>query len=243
MTPHKGSPTDQNLTRKSQSDDGAEAMLSAPLVAALEEAWGAIRRRHPEVPPAMLTVGSGTSRSSPGVVLGHYAPERWQANAGGEVLPEILIGGEGLVLGAREALVTLLHEAAHALAQVRGVKDTSRQGRYHNKRFKALGEELGLVITRVDAIGWSGSELPTATADAYRQTLRDLDAALTMHRRSELPAGPAKPSRSPIAAVCGCGRRIRVAPSVLGAGPIVCGLCAKEFEREVTEDEGEGSAT
>ncbi|MFD1534873.1 hypothetical protein [Pseudonocardia aurantiaca] len=34
------------------------------------------------------------------------------------------------------------HEkAAHALAHVRGIKDTSRQGRWHNARFKALAEE------------------------------------------------------------------------------------------------------
>jgi hypothetical protein len=35
-----------------------------------------------------------------------------------------------------------VHEAAHGLANTRGVKDTSRQGRYHNKRFRALAEEL-----------------------------------------------------------------------------------------------------
>jgi hypothetical protein len=28
----------------------------------------------------------------------------------------------------------MLHEAVHALAHVRGVKDTSRGGKYHNKR-------------------------------------------------------------------------------------------------------------
>ena len=33
-----------------------------------------------------------------------------------------------------DVLDTLLHEAAHALAAARGIKDTSRQGRYHNKK-------------------------------------------------------------------------------------------------------------
>ncbi|WP_297495484.1 hypothetical protein [Pseudonocardia sp.] len=41
-------------------------------------------------------------------------------------------------------LATLLHEAAHALAHVRGIKDSSRQGRWHNAKFKALSEELGI---------------------------------------------------------------------------------------------------
>src|SRR5690606_26802749 len=31
------------------------------------------------------------------------------------------------------------------------------------------------------------------------------------------------------AASCGCGRRVRVAPSTLAAGPIVCGLCGSAF--------------
>ena len=34
----------------------------------------------------------------------------------------------------RRMLATLLHEAAHALARVREIQDTSRQGRYHNQR-------------------------------------------------------------------------------------------------------------
>ena len=55
-----------------------------------------------------------------------------------------MISGEGLRRSPREVLGTLLHEAAHALAHARGIKDTSRQGRYHNKHFKTLAEELGL---------------------------------------------------------------------------------------------------
>jgi hypothetical protein len=45
-------------------------------------------------------------------------------------------GGPGRTLNRPQ---TILHEAVHALAHVRGVKDTSRGGKYHNKReFVAL---------------------------------------------------------------------------------------------------------
>jgi hypothetical protein len=38
----------------------------------------------------------------------------------------------------------MLHEAAHALATWRGIKDTSAAcNRYHNKRFVVLAAELG----------------------------------------------------------------------------------------------------
>jgi len=58
---------------------------------------------------------------------------RWHDDA--RQLPEVFVGGEGLARGPAEVLGTLLHEAAHALADVRGIKDTSRQGRWHNARF------------------------------------------------------------------------------------------------------------
>jgi hypothetical protein len=56
----------------------------------------------------------------------------------------------------------MLHEAAHALATRRGIKDTSAAGnRYHNKRFAALAAELGLRGPDVpDKItGWSDCTL------------------------------------------------------------------------------------
>jgi hypothetical protein len=59
--------------------------------------------------------------------------------------PELFVSGECLAEGPRQTLQTMLHEAVHALAHVRGVKDTSRGGKYHNKReFVALAGELGL---------------------------------------------------------------------------------------------------
>ena len=56
------------------------------------------------------------------------------------------MGGEGLRRGARAVLGTLLHEAAHGVATTRGIKDTSRQGRYHNRRFAELAAELGITV-------------------------------------------------------------------------------------------------
>lgn len=41
---------------------------------------------------------------------------------------------------------------------------------------------------------------------------------------------------------CECGRRIRVAPSVLEAGPITCGVCGSPFEPPA-EAEAEAQAT
>jgi hypothetical protein len=127
-------------------------------------------------------------------------------------------------------LGTLLHEAAHGLAQARGVQDTSRQGRYHNHRYAALARELGLDVTTVKPIGWSATTVPQHTAAAYAGQLEELAAALVLWRRQEHRLGTASRSRNLLAAVCGCRRRIRVAKATLEEAPIVCGACEEPFE-------------
>lgn len=213
------------MTRKRQPEG-----VSAPLIAALERAWGEIRERHPEVPAAVLITGSGSQgqRRRHELRLGHFAASRWETRTAGGELPEIFIGGEGLQRGAGPVLATLLHEAAHALADVRAIKDTSRQGRYHNCHFKALGEELGLQIDQAPGIGWSATTLPQSTATRYADTIAALAQAITVIRRHEGRPEP-RAQASPPACVCACPRRIRVAPGVLAAGTIVCGVCDQPF--------------
>lgn len=235
--------------------------ISAPMVAALEGAWAAIRARHPEVPQVVMVLGAGSIGGPGGLRLGHFAAMRWAdpdqqpteqpggdpdgGEAGEEEapdrgpvrLPEVFVGGEGLARGPADVLGTLLHEAAHALAHVRGIKDTSRQGRWHNARFKALAEELGIEVTKDDRIGWSPTTIPASTREVYAEVIAELGRVLRLHRSVEITGGASK-KPSPPPCVCGCGRRIRVAPSVLEAGPITCGVCGEDFTPD-RPDEGD----
>jgi hypothetical protein len=195
------------------------------LVAALEHTWHTIRHCHPDVPEAVLVVASGAEGKR--LNLGHFAPHRWQVQ--GADRHEVLVGGEGLQRGPVDVLGTLLHEAAHGLAQARGVQDTSRQGRYHNRRYAALAGELGLEVASVQPIGWSATTVPEQTATAYASQLEDLAAALILWRRHEHRSGTGPRSRNLLAANCGCGRRIRVAKTTLAEAPILCGACAQPF--------------
>jgi hypothetical protein len=201
--------------------DGAASLL----VAALERTWQTICSRHPEVPEAVLVVASGSEGKR--LHLGHFAPHRWQVN--GDDRHEVLVGGEGLQRGPVDVLGTLLHEAAHGLAQARGIQDTSRQGRYHNRRYATLAGELGLEVARVNPIGWSATTVLEPTAAVYASQLEEMQAALVLWRRQEhhLRAGPR--SRNLLAATCSCGRRIRVAKTTLAEAPILCGLCDEPF--------------
>jgi hypothetical protein len=209
------------------SPDGAASLL----VAALEHAWQTIRSRHPDVPEAVLVVASGSEGKL--LNLGHFAPHRWQVN--GADRHEVLVGGQGLQRGALEVLGTLLHEAAHGLAQARKVQDTSRGGRYHNRRYAQLAHELGLEVTSVQPIGWSATTVPEPTASAYAGQLKELAAALVLWRRQEHRIGAGSRSRNLIAAVCGCGRRIRAAKATLADAPILCARCEEPFQPDDQE--------
>ena len=187
--------------------DGAVGSgISAPMVAALESAWAAIRARNPELPPVVIVLGAGSGERG-GLRLGHFAALRWgpaevgidvdagQADGSGARLAEVFVGGEGLARGAVDVFGTLLHEAAHALAHVRGVQDTSRQGRWHNARFKAIATEVGIAVEKDPRLGWSPTTVPDTTRETYRDVIGELARALRMRRASEPCGGAARPKK------------------------------------------------
>lgn len=153
------------------------------IISALEGLYAQAHAKHPDLPRNLIFVtGSGRGTAKGMIKYGHWAEGRWSARADSELpasVHELLISGECLAGGVETVLTTVLHEAAHALATSRGVKDTSRGNRYHNKKFVALAEELGMHYPHEaphGTIGWSAVELREDTAEAY--DLTDLDRAI-----------------------------------------------------------------
>ena len=209
------------------SASGNGSQTASRILKVLEDIWLEIRRWHPDIPPAVIIIASGTDGKQ--ARLGHHAPGRW--NVAGQQYAEVMISGEGLRRTPHEVLGTLLHEAAHALACERGIKDTSRQGRYHNKAFKTCAEQLGLTVEHDDRFGWSAATITPATESAYARQLRDLADAMTMWRHGETTTGPAtRRNTNLIAAACPCGRSIRIAASTLAEAPITCQACDQDFQ-------------
>jgi hypothetical protein len=220
-----GSPA-ARLTRKRQ-----DTYTTAQLVATLETGWATIRANHPEIPAVVIIVGSGTATKQ--ARHGHFATNRWQH--GDHQLAEVLISGEGLKRPVEEVFTTLLHEATHALAHVREIKDTSRQGRWHNQKFAALASELGLdALDKDSKHGWSKCTLRAETATTYKTVITDLKKALIAYRHPETTGDGTtkKNNNNAIACVCQCPRRIRVAKAVLAEGDITCGNCDSIFEAD-----------
>ena len=77
----------------------------------------------------------------------------WQA--GQESKYEINLSSATLSRPIEETASTLLHEMAHEYNLEHGIKDTSNQGVYHNKRFKETAESHGLHIDHHDKYGWT----------------------------------------------------------------------------------------
>jgi hypothetical protein len=94
-----------------------------------------------------------------------------------------------------------------------------------------MAEELGLAVEHAGSgFGWAATTVPDATAAVYAAEVEDLAAALVAWRRPEGRCGGRAGSNNGVAARCGCGRRIRIAGSVLAAGPVTRGLCGGDFQ-------------
>jgi hypothetical protein len=220
-----------NGTKTGTDSADSDGQAASRILKVLEDIWLEIRRRHPEIPKVVIIIASGTEGKQ--ARLGHHAPGRW--NVAGEQRAEIMISGEGLRRGAYAVLATMLHEAAHALAAARGIQDTSRQGRYHNRKYKAHAEELGIAVEHDDRTGWSTTTLPGDTAAWYTTQITTLATAITLWRHDEHhtpngTTGTARRNSNLIAAACPCGRSIRVAASTLATAPITCQACDGSFE-------------
>jgi hypothetical protein len=139
-------------------------------------------------------------------------------------LGEVYLTTAGVACEPADVLMILLHEAAHAVANQRGIKDTSREGRYHNQRFKTIAEELQLgVESRDPAIGWSATTLPAPApaAAAYTPTVRRPGQALSIYRECETEALEQSRRSANITVDCGCGPRERDRPRSFSAVAVV----------------------
>jgi len=216
--------TDTTKNIQSQARDSKGRVLPKvidtpmkPILDAANEAFKSIRTRHPEVPNAVLVIGSSSKKN-----YGHFAKQSWD---GKKPQHEIMLSGESLKRGAVDVMGTLLHESAHALAEAREIKDTSRQGRYHNTKFKALGEELGIQLHEDKSIGWSPTTVPSETAKLYKAEIAALAKALKTYR---IPVEAAPKPKTTVRIECGC-RGVTVPITFYDKAGLTCDECGEPF--------------
>lgn len=222
------------------------AFQGSAVVDCLERLWAAIRVHHPDLPRVVVILASGTERGAYRI-RGHWGAARWCVEDG-ENVGEVMLAGERLADGPVGVLSTMLHEAAHGLAFARDIAETSRNGRYHNDRFRELAEAVGLVVSKSARDGFNVTEPAAATLSRYGVELEQLAAVLSGFRNrpdaivaflaaaGKLPAGddgeakqPKRSSRTLLECRCDTPRKLRASPAVAELGPITCGLCGADF--------------
>lgn len=100
-----------------------------------------------------LTMPIITVQSAPGA-LGHITIGKiWEQGEGANF--ELNLGAGTLKRPIEEICATLLHEMTHQYNIVNNVQDTSRNGTYHNQKFKEEAEKHGIIIEKIPVYGWT----------------------------------------------------------------------------------------
>ena len=157
--------------------------------------------------------------------LGWFSGERWE-NTQNKPIHEINLSAEWLK--QNDARETLLHELAHAENHKKGIQDVA--GSRHNKKFKAMAEQLGLLVKKpTDHRGFAYTSLgPDANAFltkfAFKRELFQLARLATEANSS--------PGSRLIKCVCpDCGYTIRTAQKWINVGLTTC-PCGSDIEPE-----------
>lgn len=92
-------------------------------------------------------------------VYGYYTLNgaTWTGQANGEQFAQHEVGISSHFLASREIFEivgTLCHECCHHLAYLKGIRDVSRHGYWHNKRFKEIAEQHGLIVEQHPKVGY-----------------------------------------------------------------------------------------
>lgn len=187
-----------------------------PIVEALETLFDRLNDKlfKGELARPVITVSPDTTKGAYGWCTLYRA---WSADKTGEAdmqtegYYEINCCAEHLQRPLPEVVGTLLHEMVHLWCLSKGIKDTSRQGWYHNDEYRKAAEAHGLTVEKTKN-GWSKTDLaPEMVAWLNEQEMADF----RIHRRA-LPK-KAKPTvkNHSIKYTCPCcGNSVRATKSV-----------------------------
>lgn len=106
--------------------------------------------------------------------------DRWE-NENGNRTQELNICPDELNRSNDEIVGTLLHEMIHLYNDVHKIKDTSRQGRYHNKYYKEAAINHGLECEKTLSYGWCYTRIKPETL----QLLEGIDYSFNVSRDKE----------------------------------------------------------
>lgn len=169
---------------------------------------------------------------------GHVTTSKVWKTESGKASYELNIGADYLNRPIENIVATLIHEGCHLYAMQNGIKDTSNRGVYHNKRFKALAEDRGLIIEKHSRYGWTITTPSEATINfcidndlqevlITRHTEITFTGVGTGKNGNGTPVKPTAPKKgNSIKWICPCCGAIVRSTKILN---IICGDCNEKF--------------
>ena len=165
---------------------------------------------------------------------GHITVDKvWHSNISDT--HELNISAEYLSRPIVNLVATLIHEAVHLYALQNNIKDTSNRGVYHNRKFKELAEERGLIISKHKQYGWTITS-PSNELYEFCKNNNLSDIQLVRRTTTNIPDNDdAKPTSKPKNLkptstrkyMCRCGNSFRATKEL----NVICVVCKQMYEK------------
>lgn len=176
---------------------------------------------------------------------GHVTVGKAWRKSNGDQRHELNIGAGTLDRPIENVVATMMHEMVHLYCLQEGIKDTSRGGAYHNRRFRDIATAKDLDISYDARIGWSITEPTEKLLDfVIAQGWEDVHMGRQegwqpagsgssggSHSGGVSPKVPPKGSNSRKLVCPCCGQSVRATRDV----NILCGDC---FQKMIEEKRG-----
>lgn len=209
------------------NNNSANRISIRPVVAAFEHAFDLLNERFYNglCPVPCITVNEGTTMHAYGWAT---VAEVW--HEGENSACELNISGDYLNRPFADVVTTLMHEMVHLENNRLGVKDTTRRGIRHNKKFAEEAEKHGLVHIKgedFDKVGFARVYIKEEFKEEILTMLADLEKALTIYRDAPVKDEKKKNKSVVYKYMCPCcGDSVRATKMV----SIMCNECGCDFE-------------
>lgn len=121
-----------------------------------------------ELPDVMLTVMTNTKATKNRRYDSWFYPCKWE-DRDGNPYHEINIDPQILNSSTLEIATLMQHAMIHLHCFESGIKDTSRNFRYHNDKFSAEAMSKGLICEKEEGYGW----MTTIPSDDFKDFIKD----------------------------------------------------------------------
>lgn len=199
-----------------------------PIIEKLENLFSKANDRfyNGELQKPVITVSPDSTKGAYGWCTAYKAWKNIDSKDDKDGFYEINICSEYLTRPFEQVVGTLLHEMVHLYNLQKGIQDTSRGGKYHNKKFKEIAEQHGLHIEKDSTYGWTITTL-NDEGQEFVKSFADFKFELFRKKLPKIGKTASKQSSRKYVCPC-CGTIIRATKEV----HVVCGDCDCEFEEE-----------